>query len=177
MGAQSLKQKELAEGKQVVDSTKKFLQDQAKASTQAVEAQLDEAKKDMANVLNNGGKTYDPVYAAQLFTPGTEVISDTEYRKLQDKKKEAEKKQAKAEADAQTELLEQQKQREEKREAAKTKLQHQIKGKAERIKDAQKKLNDAKMALKDAEQSAPTDEAILELDAPVATADDEPADN
>jgi hypothetical protein len=175
--AQSLKQKELAEGKQVVDSTKKFLQDQAKASTQAVEAQLDEAKKDMANVLNNGGKTYDPVYAGQLFTPGTDVISDTEYKKLQDKKKEAEKKQAKAEADAQTELLEQQKQREEKREAAKTKLQHQVKGKAERITDAQKKLNDAKMALKEAEQSAPTDEAILELDAPVATADDEPADN
>lgn len=175
--AQSLKQKELTEGKQVVDSTKKFLQDQAKASAQAVEAQLDEAKKDMANVLENGGKTYNPVYAAQLFTPGTDVISDSQFQELQDKKKEAEKKQAEAEADAQTELLEQEKQREEKRQAATEQLQDGVKGKAQRITDAQQQLNDAKKALKEAEQSAPTDEAILEVDAPVATADDEPADN
>lgn len=133
-------------------------------------------QKDLRAVLEEGKKTHNAAWAAKLFRPRTRVISDSQYKVEQAKKKRQRTKRKADEKAAQLKLvaLEQKRKqhRESKRKAQRTQHKQALKTKVAQVKAAMQQVQDAKKLLAKAVKSKPEDAGLEEYLSTPATPDD-----
>jgi len=154
-----LTEKEESDGAKVVEMMKKFQKNTGAAAIKAAEDQKNKVEEQTKEIID-GQDSQSIEWDAKLFAPKNVVLSDSEYQKMQQKKKKLLEEQAKKEKDAQMLIEEDRKKTDLKAKTEKDQLQQKRKNKSDRVKTALAALKTAKDELAEQLNSEPEGEGI-----------------